>query len=155
MRNIIFIFFCFLCYSAYSQKLPDFGLNKIRITQPDKIIVAEIEPISSKPSIKPSLSYYWYSANTIHTSQGGFSGKLLNGLYTEYYTNKNLKEQGNFKKGLKDGVWKSWNEEGTLIAVTNWKHGSEVSGKKPPIWKRIRLFSKKSKPADTLKNTKK
>jgi len=155
MRNIIFIFFCFLCYPAYSQKLPDFGLNKVRITQPDKIIVAEIEPVSSSPSIKSNLSYYWYNANTIHISQGGFSGKLLNGLYTEYYTNKNLKEQGNFKKGLKDGVWKSWNEEGILTSVTNWKLGSEISGKKPPIWKRIHLFGKKSKPADSLKSTKK
>ena len=155
MRNIIFIFFCFLCYTTYAQKLPDYGLNKVRITEPDKIIVAEIETVSSSPSIKPNLYYYWYSANTIHTSQGGFSGKLLNGPYTEYYTDKNLKEQGNFKKGLKDGVWKSWNEEGILTSVTNWKHGSEISGKKAPIGKRIHLFGKKSKSADTLKNTKK
>ena len=155
MRNIIFTFFCLLCYAAYSQKLPDYGLNKVRITEQNKIIVAEIEPVSSHPSIKPNLYYYWYNANTIHISQGGFSGKLLNGPYIEYYTDKNLKEQGNFKKGLKDGVWKSWNEEGTLTSVTNWKRGSEVFGKKPPIWKRIHLFRKKSKPADSLKNTKK
>jgi antitoxin component YwqK of YwqJK toxin-antitoxin module len=155
MRNIIFIFFCFLCYSAYPQKLPDYGLNKVRITQPDKIIVAEIEPVSSVPSVKSNLFYYWYNANIIHTSQGGFSGKLLNGLYTEYYTNKNLKEQGHFKKGLKDGVWKSWNDDGSIAVVTTWKSGSEVSGKRPPIWKRIHPFRKKIKAPDSLSNVKK
>lgn len=155
MKKIFILIFGLLCHTAYCQKLPAYDLNRIRITQQDKTIVAETEPVSSASSIKPLLLYYWYSANTIHISQGGFSGKLLNGQYTEYYTNKNLKEQGNFKKGLKDGVWKSWNEEGTLTSVTNWKHGSEISVKKPPIWKRIHLFGKKPKPADSLKNTKK
>jgi hypothetical protein len=155
MKKIFILVFSLLCHTVYCQKLPAYDLNRIRISQPDKTIVAETDPVSSTPSIKPLLLYYWYSANTIHISQGGFSGKLLNGLYTEYYTNKNLKEQGNFKKGLKDGVWKSWNEGGTLTSVTNWKHGSEISVKKPPVWKRIHLFSKKSKPADSLKNTKK
>jgi len=155
MKYIILIFLCFLCCGAFAQKLPDYGLNKVRITQPDKIIVAEIEPVSSDPAIKPNLLYYWYSANAVHTTQGGFSGKLLNGQYTEYYPDRNLKEQGEFKKGLKDGVWKSWNIDGTIAVTTTWKHGSEITGKRPPIWKRIHPFRKKQKIADSLSNVKK
>jgi hypothetical protein len=143
MKNIILLFFCLFCYTAYCQKLPAYDLNRVRITQADRTIVAETDPVSSPPSINPQLFYYWYGANTIHMTQGGFSGKLLNGLYTEYYINKNLKEQGSFKKGLKNGIWKSWNEDGSLVATKNWKHGSELSRKKSPIWKRIHLFTKK------------
>ena len=155
MRNILSAFFCFLCYTAYPQKLPAYDLNRVRIAQPDKLIVAEIEPVSSSPSPSTHLFYYWYDANAIHTSQGGYSGKLLNGSYTEYYTNKNLKIQGNFKKGLKDGVWKSWNEEGAIVSVTKWRKGREVIPKKGPLWKRIHLFHKKSTNTDTVKNLKK
>jgi antitoxin component YwqK of YwqJK toxin-antitoxin module len=155
MKYPILIFLCLVCIEAFGQKLPDYGLNKVRITQTDKIIVAEIEPVSSNPSIKRDLIYYWYSANIIHATQGGFSGTLLNGRYTEYYPDKNLKEQGEFKNGLKDGVWKNWSDDGTLMASTNWKHGSEVTVKRPPIWKRVHLFGKKAKTADSLNNIKK
>jgi len=155
MKNIVLFFLCFLCFRAFSQKLPDYGLNKVRIIQSDKIIVAEIDPISSDPSIKPNLAYYWYSANAVHTTQGGFSGKLLNGQYSEYYPDKNLKEQGEFKKGLKDGIWRSWNDDGTIAVMTSWKHGTEISGKRPPIWKRIHPFRKKAKTLDSLSNIKK
>lgn len=155
MRYIFLFFFCILSFAAYSQKLPDYGLNRVRITQPDKTIVAEIASVSSNPSIKQNLIYFWYSTNTIHTSQGGFSGKLLNGLYTEYYVNKNLKEQGDFKKGLKDGVWKEWDKDGSLVAISTWKNGIAVTGKKPSIWIRIHPFRKKPKPTDTINNTKK
>jgi hypothetical protein len=155
MKNVFTLFLCVLSYTVYSQKLPDYGVNRIRIIQPDKTIVAEIEPVSSTPSVKQNLVYFWYSANTIHTTQGGFSGKLLNGLYIEYYLNKNLKEQGKFKKGLKDGVWKSWNEDGSLSITNTWKNGAEITDNKPSIWKRIHPFRKKHQTADSLNNTKK
>lgn len=155
MKYFILIFLCFVYVEAFGQKLPDYGLNKVRIAQTDKTIVAEIKPVSLDPSIKQNLVYYWYSANIIHNTQGGFSGKLLNGQYTEYYPDKNLREQGEFKNGLKDGIWKSWNDDGILTATTNWKRGSEITVKKLPIWKRVHLFGKKAKTADSLSKTKK
>ena len=155
MKYPILIFLCLVCVKVLGQKLPGYGLNKVRITLADKIIVAEIEPVSSNPSIKQNLVYYWYSANIIHTTQGGFSGKLLNGQYNEYYPDKNLKEQGEFKNGLKNGIWKNWNDDGTLSALANWKHGSEITVKRPPIWKRVHLFGKKPKTTDSLSNIKK
>jgi hypothetical protein len=155
MKNILLILLFFLGHTAYSQKLPDDGSDKVRITQPDKIILAGIQPVSPDPSVKPGLFYYWYSAGAIHSTQGGFSGKLLNGQYTEYYPDKNLKEQGNFKKGLKDGVWNYWNQDGTLSGTATWKRGSEVTTRRPPLWKRLHLFRKRSNPADSLKTPKK
>lgn len=68
-------------------------------------------------------SYYWYSNNQIKITQGGFSGKLLHGLYSSYYENKSLQEQGYFKMGLKTGEWKNWTEDGQLISDVNFNHG--------------------------------
>jgi hypothetical protein len=155
MKCIILIFLCFFCYGTFAQKLPDYGLNKIRITDTGKTIVAEIELVPTLHSTKPKLLYYWFSGNMIHVTQGGYSGKLLNGQYTEYYPDKNLKEQGAYKKGLKDGVWKSWNDDGSLAVAITWKHGSEISSKRPPIWKRIHPFKKKARTADSLNYVKK
>lgn len=68
-------------------------------------------------------SYYWYGGNQIKITQGGFSGKLLHGLYSCYYENKNLREQGNFNMGLKSGEWKNWAEDGKLISDVTFLNG--------------------------------
>src|SRR5258708_1659280 len=140
MKRILLILLLLTSGSAYAQKLPDIGLNKVRIIESDKTIVAEIYPAGSKPNIKTDLYYFWYSANMIHATQGGFSGSLLNGQYTAYYLNKNLKEQGSFKKGLKNGVWKTWNEDGTLNQASTWKDGFIVSETPISFWKKLNVF---------------
>lgn len=94
----------------------------------DKVVQADLVPIESDPAVETDKLYYWSSGNAIHTTQGGFSGKLLNGSYAEYYLNKNLKVRGQFKGGLKDGVWKNWNENGILTELYHWDKG-ERSGK--------------------------
>ncbi len=82
-----------------------------------------ISPDQSVGAIKPNRSYYWWSGKQIQVTQGGYSGKLLHGVFTVYYLNKQLKEQGSFKKGLKNGEWKEWNENGKLTLRTNYFEG--------------------------------
>jgi antitoxin component YwqK of YwqJK toxin-antitoxin module len=144
MKRLITIMLVIISNCVYAQKLPDMGLYKVRITENDKTVLAEIDPVSSNPRAKQSLMYYWYSANMIHSTQGGFSGKLLNGQYEEFYLNKNLKQQGTFKKGLKDGAWKTWGENGMLLETSTWKNGVLVTGPPPSLWKRINIFKKKT-----------
>jgi hypothetical protein len=124
-KQLIFITCCLLSSlsSSYAQKLPDFGLGRVRLTEADRTITAELLPVKREPSIETDRKYYWYSGNQVHITQGGYSGKLLNGHYNEYYLNKNLKEQGEYKTGLKTGLWRSWNESGNLAQVVNWKDG--------------------------------
>lgn len=157
MKGILIILLLFVSSSLFAQKLPDMGFNKVRITEPDKTILVEINPVNHTSTIKPGLFYYWYSANAIHSTQGGFSGKLLNGLYTEFYLNKNLKEQGTYKKGLKDGIWKSWNEDGTLSQAAKWRNGTVVSKASSKFWRKMNLFKRKVKrvAVDTLTKTNK
>lgn len=123
MKLVYTFLFLTLTLQTFAQKMPDYGLHKIRITDTDKTILAEVIPVTSNPDVQPDLKYYWYAANKIHTLQGGYSGQLLNGVYTEFYLNKNLKTQGIFKKGLKDGIWKEWNEQGILTRLVNWDLG--------------------------------
>ena len=144
-----------LPFCAAAQKMPDAGLDKVRIVLADKIIVAELVRDEPSPRIRTNLFYYWYSANTIHASQGGFSGELLNGLYTEYYADRNLKQQGTFKNGLKDGLWKLWKEDGTLSGQSRWKNGVQQADQPVSFWQKINVLKKsttaKSVAADTTK----
>lgn len=125
MRNCLILIFMFCVFSAAGQKMPDYGLNKVRITAEDKVIQAELKPVNSDPNVETDRFYYWYSSNIVHATQGGFSGKLLNGKYMEYYLNKNIKEEGVFDKGLKKGVWKNWNDAGILSQFYSWKKGTK------------------------------
>ncbi len=145
MKKILFLLFLLLSISAAAQKMPDSGFDKVRIAENDKTILAEIIPVNKNPKANPTLYYYWYSANVIHLTQGGFSGKLLNGSYDEFYANNNLKQQGNFKKGLKDGVWKSWDENGTLTQVSTWKNGILLTKPTVSFWKKLNMFKKTSR----------
>jgi hypothetical protein len=126
MKKLILLLL--LPMAAMSQKMPDIVTNRVRINEPDQSIVFEINLSSNDVSTDLDKHYYWYSGNTVHTTQGGFSGKLLHGQYTAYFLNKNLKEQGRFKNGLKDGPWKEWNENGSLKSEHPWSKGVE-SGK--------------------------
>jgi len=123
MRNCLILIFMFCVFSAAGQKIPDYGLNKVRITAGDKVIQAELKPVNSDPNVETDRFYYWYSSNIVHVTQGGFSGRLLNGKYTEYYLNKNIKEEGVFDKGLKKSAWKNWNDMGILLQFYSWKKG--------------------------------
>lgn len=154
MKAVIFLVFCFFTYAASAQQLPDYGLDKVRINEAGQTIVAELASVSAGPTAKPALHYFWYNSGAIHETQGGYSGRLLNGQYTAFYLNKNLKEQGSFKKGLKDGTWKNWREDGSLLATVTWKHGKAVTGRKVPLWKRLPLIRKWFKKKDSLNNNK-
>jgi hypothetical protein len=125
MKRLLFVVCALLPAFVFSQRLPDFGLYRIRINETDKNIVAEIKPSGDNVATNLDKNYYWYSGNTIKITQGGYSGHLLNGNYSEYYLNKNLKEQGVFKKGLKSKVWKSWTDDGKLTSLITWKNGKK------------------------------
>ena len=51
---------------------------------------------------RPSISGI---ETTILVTQGGYNGRLLNGDFRVFYPNKNLKENGNYQFGLKEGTW--------------------------------------------------
>lgn len=72
---------------------------------------------------KQGKLYYWYKSGAIHSSRSDIGGSVLHDSYTKYYKSSQLAEKGSFKLGLKDGIWKSWNEQGELQVVETWKKG--------------------------------
>ena len=67
--------------------------------------------------------YAWFGGNQIHFTQGGFSGRLLDGAYMEHFNEKGLKLQGTYKKGLMDGEWKAWRTDGSLDSILFYSSG--------------------------------
>lgn len=126
MKKLLFIICLSITHTLFAQQIPELGISMVHITGNDKNIIAEVKPLKSDPSSNPSSYYYWYSAGIIHQTQGGYSGKLLNGQYNEYYLNKSLKEQGAFNKGLMNGVWKDWDENGNLEELYTYHNGEKT-----------------------------
>jgi hypothetical protein len=129
MKNFltVFLLLFFLLSSSFltsqAQLINATGVNKIHLSDSDRFTIAEINPLRSKPILRLDRYYYWFSSNSIKRTQGGYSDKLLNGLYSEYYLTKNLREQGIFIAGLKNKLWKTWNIKGVLIKKVNWENG--------------------------------
>lgn len=108
---------------AHAQSYVESMLTyKVTVHYSDYNVVAHVEPVE-KISLSSDKTYFWFGGNQIHTTQGGYSGKLLNGTYEELYPEKSLKESGNFKEGLKTGIWKNWTKEGILIEEFHFHKG--------------------------------
>jgi effector-binding domain-containing protein len=98
--------------------------HKVTVHYPGHTVTAHVEPVE-KISVSSNRLYYWFSGNQVNITEGGYSGKPLNGSYEDLYDNKNLKESGNFEDGLKTGLWKSWTEEGLLINEFTFRKGAK------------------------------
>jgi len=110
--------------SLHAQKKLEVQYNRITINDEQgtkQVFYAEEKEIKTKSE----KIYYWYSSNKISKTEGGYSGKLLNGQYTRYYDNKNVAEKGVFKLGLKTDQWKNWTPEGILVKESQWTDGLE------------------------------
>jgi hypothetical protein len=124
MKKLIFIAFLISPLLVAGQKKHNLHIpNRVIVNFLDHVVYAEIT--EGKPLIRVSdeYFYYWYSANDIKRTRGGFEGKLLHGLFSDFYMNKNLREKGMFKYGRKDGVWKTWHFNGELKEIYHWKNG--------------------------------
>ena len=74
--------------------------------------------------------YYWLKAQKVHATQGYSSGLLLHGEFQAFYTNKQLSKRGYFQKGLKNGEWLYWNEQGVLVQIEFWRSGVKAGTEK-------------------------
>lgn len=121
----LFIWGILLSGTANAQSFVETMLTyKVTVYYPEHTVTAHVKPVE-KISVSNDKLYYWFSGNQISITQGGYSGKPLNGDYEDVYNNKNLKESGSFDEGLKTGLWKSWTEEGILINQYTFHKGSK------------------------------
>lgn len=122
---IILILFCYskpVIAQGYDIAF-DINDYKHTINFDNHKVVFQVKPVKDLKTTDPMKKYYWYGSHQIKITQGSYSGKLLNGVYSEFYPNNNLKESGFFVKGLKHGEWNNWNEESVLVERKNYKKG--------------------------------
>jgi len=99
------------------------GLSEVTFSDSGRTVRAHVYLGEQKVRAKPDCNYAWVKSGKLFTSQGGYSGKLLDGPFHEFYPSKNLYVQGNYRLGLKQGVWKAWREDGHLKEVIIWTRG--------------------------------
>jgi antitoxin component YwqK of YwqJK toxin-antitoxin module len=75
--------------------------------------------------IATGRSRQWYPNGQLMLDINVFAGRN-EGPCTAWYSNGNLREQGSYKNGLREGLWKHYNEAGELDAEVLFKRGEEV-----------------------------
>ena len=83
----------------------------------------EFYTIKDEVTFKKGKVYFWFRAGKIHHTEQGGAGELLHESYKKYYLSDQLAQMGNFKKGLKTGMWKSWYENGLIKSTQGWFNG--------------------------------
>jgi hypothetical protein len=76
-----------------------------------------------RKALDDKTTFYWTIKREIHSSQGGYSGNLLHGPYTEYFANNQLQVKGQLKLGIRVNEWKYWYLNGILNKVVFYKNG--------------------------------
>lgn len=72
---------------------------------------------------KANKIYFWFKGGLIHSAQSGIAGNLLNEKFIKMYHSNQLAEQGEFRNGLKVGLWKTWHENGIVQTTQYWNNG--------------------------------
>jgi antitoxin component YwqK of YwqJK toxin-antitoxin module len=91
----------------------------------DSGVIAKTDILNNAPSIKPhsALTYHYHHVGSIHQTQGGYTGNLLDGKWETTYPDRSLQSQGQFDNGLKTGTWRYWHPNGRLQKEDRWKTG--------------------------------
>lgn len=78
--------------------------------------------------VNDSVIYHWCKAQKLYATQGGYSGQLVDGHFTKFYSTGQLAEQGEFRMGLRNGKWRFWHANGVLKLSCNYRDG-KIQGK--------------------------
>lgn len=132
----LFRIFVLLILTFYSQEsiaqsqLKDFSSRRsVKQDNMQMIFFVRDEDKIRPNSLKNDTWYHWFKSQKIMTTQGGADGLLLEGLFTAFFSNKQLAQKGKFKKGLKVRSWEYWRKDGTLKMTEKWRGGSLVQVK--------------------------
>jgi len=107
--------------SAQEYKIPDTRTEKI--IKGDTLMVFEVLLKSKDIKTQNDRFYHWFWKGEINKNEGGYSGKLLDGEFRKYLKTGEFCDEGFFWRGLKNGVWKTWDKSGKLTAEFRWKNG--------------------------------
>lgn len=110
-------------FPLYSQQASLPKQREILFSTDSSYIKAHVRVTEKKLKSRQRGLYFWYHANKIHSNEGGFSGKLLHGKYTETNLQGKMICSGELRNGQKHGQWKYWYNSGKIQRFENWKKG--------------------------------
>ncbi|OFY66102.1 MAG: hypothetical protein A3H98_11915 [Bacteroidetes bacterium RIFCSPLOWO2_02_FULL_36_8] len=124
MKAWFFIFLLFFQVTATSAQKKNALKKKSEIVlyQDSITIYANIYMGKLPVFRKEDALYYWTANEKIQTTRGDYDGKLLHGIYKEFYFNNSLKQKGKFNRGKKTGIWKSWHSNGEIRQIARWRN---------------------------------
>ncbi len=124
---VLFNLLLFVQESKAQSQLEDFS-NRRSVKQDDlQMIFFVRDEDKSRPNTSRNDSWYhWFKSQKIITTQGGSDGLLLEGLFTAFFTNKQLAQKGSFQKGLKVKSWEYWRMDGSLKMTEQWRRGALI-----------------------------
>lgn len=125
MQPIIFSIILFISVNCIAQKeLKDYALSHSLKQNKEQYQFMVLDSDKKGPCVhRKDRYYFWYKSQNVISTQGGSSGQLLHGSFEAFHENKQLSKKGTFRKGLKNGEWLYWREDGTLFKTENWKKG--------------------------------
>lgn len=119
----IFMLLLISCKSVELKTMEQLG-HRINVRSENESVSVGLITAPVGIPISPDKQYFWFDNGVILNTQGGYSGKLLHGNAVMHYRiNKQLKEQGQYHYGLKEGKWYLWGTNGVLKEIQSWKSG--------------------------------
>ncbi|MCH5718184.1 toxin-antitoxin system YwqK family antitoxin [Niabella hibiscisoli] len=116
-RLLLIVFLSIVVTAAKGQ----YYNGRVRIDSSDRSYIFQVTDDNRRTN--QGLFYYWFKSGRIHKTQGGYYGKLLHGNYKVVDRDRHLLEEGQFKKGQKTGLWRSWYTDGVLQSTRRKRFG--------------------------------
>ncbi|WP_300600661.1 hypothetical protein [Niabella sp.] len=105
-----------ICCAFSPDTAAQYYNGQVRIDSLDRSFLFQVT--DARPRTHIHRFYTWFKSGHIHTTEGGYYGKLLHGYYKVTDKERRLLEEGRFKRGAKKGVWRTWHANGRLRTVT-------------------------------------
>lgn len=108
--------------------------NSIIISLGDTIVNFHLLPIEQQDTrVQLDKTYWWYGSGRLNRTQGGYSGRLLDGAFIVRSAEGRLLEKGVMSAGKRSGEWIQWYPTGSIHSIYNWKYG-ELHGAFRELW---------------------
>lgn len=126
MNRIVILIICIYSLNPLlAQNLNELtNSHKVSIDEDSVSIYADYSTKEiSKRNLKNDLYYYSFHKGEILSIQGAVIGYALDGEFEKFDSSKKIRQRGQFKNGLKHGVWKKWDSNGNLIWSKSFRKG--------------------------------
>lgn len=117
------LFFAFICSAIHSPA------QAIRLGTDSGYVSAQVTDAPLK-RMRADREYHWVRSQNMMVTRGGVGGAVLDGSFSAFHPNGQLREQGEFRRGLKHGEWRTWDRTGRSMVSAQWhkglRHGLEI-----------------------------